>query len=200
MQHAARGTVRLHHGVAPQHRAAAAVLYWQAFGAKLHRVLGPEPLALRYLERVIRADHAICAVGRDGRLVGVAGFRTVSGSFAATGLAEMRAVYGLSGALWRRGVFGLLSHEVENRRFLMDGICVAETARGQGIGSALLDAICDEARRRGFDEVRLDVVDTNPRARALYERAGFVAQHDTSIGLLRHVFGFRSATAMVRRA
>ena len=41
----------------PDHlRAEAAALYWQAFGGKLGRVLGPEEAALRFLTRVIRAD------------------------------------------------------------------------------------------------------------------------------------------------
>ncbi|MFN7050921.1 MAG: N-acetyltransferase, partial [Gemmobacter sp.] len=39
-------TVRLHLGILPAHRQAAARLYWQAFGGKLSRVLGPETKAL----------------------------------------------------------------------------------------------------------------------------------------------------------
>jgi hypothetical protein len=41
-------------------------------------------------------------------------------------------------------------------------------------------------------------VDTNPRARALYERRGFVLDRTTGIGPLRLIFGFRSAHTMVR--
>jgi hypothetical protein len=42
------------------------------------------------------------------------------------------------------------------------------------------------------------VVDTNPRARALYEREGFRVISETRMGVLRHVFGFESAATMVR--
>jgi RimJ/RimL family protein N-acetyltransferase len=42
------------------------------------------------------------------------------------------------------------------------------------------------------------VIDTNARARALYERLGFAAAGEAQIGPLRHIFGFRSATMMVR--
>ena len=38
----------------------------------------------------------------------------------------------------------------------------------------------------------------NDRARALYERAGFVLDRTARIGALRHVFGFAAAHVMVR--
>ena len=185
-------------GLTPDQRGAAALLYWQAFGAKLGRIHGPEPRALAFLERVIRLDHALCALAPDGRLVGLAGFRSPRGSFVSGSRDDFSAIYGLAGGAWRMGLILAMSREVENRRFLMDGICVAPDARGRGIGRALLSGICAEAARRGYAEVRLDVVDTNPRARALYEREGFRALREVSIGPLRHVFGFRSATTMVR--
>ena len=75
---------------------------------------------------------------------------------------------------------------------------MAQNARGMGIGSALMAAVCTEAAARGYSAVRLDVIDTNWRAKALYERLGFVAEKTTSIGILRLAFGFRSATTMIK--
>jgi ribosomal protein S18 acetylase RimI-like enzyme len=46
--------------------------------------------------------------------------------------------------------------------------------------------------------LRLDVIDTNLRARALYERLGFRAVRSESLGPLRHLFGFQTAITMVR--
>jgi ribosomal protein S18 acetylase RimI-like enzyme len=191
-------TLTLQHGLPGDQRRAAAELYWQAFGGKLGRVLGPDAAALTYLERVIREDHVFVAL-QDGRLVGLAGFKTAEGSFAGGTVDDLRAVYGRAGAMWRGTVLRLLGRDVDNARFLMDGICVTGNARGQGIGSRLVEAICAEARRRGFAEVRLDVIDTNWRAKALYERLGFAAAGEERIGALHHIFGFRSATVMVRR-
>jgi len=191
-------TLTLQHGLPGDQRRAAAELYWQAFGGKLGRVLGPDAAALTYLERVIREDHVFVAL-QNGRLVGLAGFKTAEGSFAGGTVDDLRAVYGWAGAMWRGTVLRLLGRDVDNARFLMDGICVTRNARGQGIGSRLVEAICAEARRRGFAEVRLDVIDTNWRAKALYERLGFAAAGEERIGALHHIFGFRSATIMVRR-
>ncbi|MFN6979894.1 MAG: GNAT family N-acetyltransferase [Gemmobacter sp.] len=187
-------------GLPPGARADAARLYWEAFGPKLGIVLGPEARALRFLDRVMQGDHCLAAVAADGTLLGLVGFKTARGSFAGGGPGDLRAVYGLVGGTWRALVMGMLSRDVENRRFLMDGLCVAPAARGQGVGRALIAAICAEAAARGHDEVRLDVVDTNLRARALYERIGFRAIRTERIGLLRLVFRFRAATTMVRAA
>ncbi len=190
--------VSLQMGLEPEQREAAARLYWQAFGGKLERVMGPEPLALQFLARVIRDDHAIAAVNEAGALVGLAGFKTPGGAFAAGGIADMQAVYGLYGGTWRALLLRLLHGDTDNDRFLLDGICVAREMRGRGIGSALLREICGEAVRRGYRAVRLDVIDSNWRAQALYRRLGFVAVQSHGIGLLRLVFGFSSAITMVR--
>lgn len=184
-------------GFTDAERPVLAGLYWQAFGAKLGRVMGPQARALRFIERVMQPDHAL--VAREGATVlGVAGFKTAQGAFVGGDFTDLRAVYGGVGALWRAAALSLLERDVETRRLLMDGICVADAARGRGIGTRLLHAIFDEARSRGCPAVRLDVIDSNPRARALYEREGFQPVGEDHLGPLRWLFGFRSATKMVR--
>lgn len=191
--------MRLTHGFRDADRPALAALYWEAFGQKLGYAFGPRDKALRFIEGVLSPDHAVCAWDEDGRLLGVAGFRTRVGALVGGGFAEMARVYGKAGAFWRLTLLALLVHDTENARFLMDGLFVAPEARGQGVGTRLLDAIAEEARLRGYQEVRLDVVDENTRARALYERVGYRAVAHHSTGLLRYVFRFRAATVMVLR-
>ncbi|MDP2739657.1 MAG: GNAT family N-acetyltransferase [Pseudorhodobacter sp.] len=186
-------------GLPPTLRCEAAAIYWQAFGGKLGRVMGPDRRALDYVARVIREDHCIAAVDEgSGALLGLAGFKTPEGGFADGTPADMRAVYGVAGALWRAGLIRLLQNEVDNERFLIDSICVAPPMRGRGIGTALVEALCAEGTRRGYPAIRLDVVETNRRARALYERLGFLETGTARLGVLRHVFGFAAATAMAR--
>lgn len=184
-------------GLPEHHRDTAARIYWDAFGGKLGRVMGPKALALDYLRRVMRADHVIIAENA-GRLVGLAGFKTPRGSFADGDWADLRAIYGRFGAVWRLGLLAALTREVDNRRFLVDGICVARDHRGQGIGEALVEALCAEALRRGYAAIRLEVIDSNVRAQSLYERLGFRVVKRDELGLLRHAFGFSSAATMVR--
>jgi ribosomal protein S18 acetylase RimI-like enzyme len=185
-------------GLPPSLRDQAAVIYWQAFGGKLGRVMGPDARAHAFLARVMRADHALVARDEAGALLGLAGFKTPQGSFAGGSWADMQAIYGLAGLAWRLPLLALLSREVDNDRFLLDGICVAPAARGLGVGSALMAAIEDEARARGYGYVRLDVINTNWRARALYERLGYIGIKTAPLGPLRHVFGFDAAVTMVK--
>ena len=132
-----RRGIRIEQGLPDALRAEAAALYWQAFGGKLGRVLGPEDLALRFLTRVMRADHCLTAIDADGHLVGLAGFKTRHGSFAGGSEADLRAIYGQIGGRWRGLLLRLLGNEGDNRRFLLDGLCVALVE--EGIASNVTD-------------------------------------------------------------
>ncbi|MFJ4538210.1 GNAT family N-acetyltransferase [Streptomyces tibetensis] len=55
----------------------------------------------------------------------------------------------------------------------IQGLAVAEEARGRGVGRALVRAAVDEARRRGARRITLRVLGHNTPARALYAAEGF---------------------------
>ncbi|MFI9598683.1 GNAT family N-acetyltransferase [Streptomyces sp. NPDC052043] len=56
------------------------------------------------------------------------------------------------------------------------GLAVAEEARGEGVGRALLRAAVEEARRQGARRITLRVLGHNTPARKLYESEGFVVE------------------------
>lgn len=63
-------------------------------------------------------------------------------------------------------------------RAQIESVRVAETERGSGLGTALFDWAIDRAREQGAGLVQLTTDKSRPRARAFYERLGFVASHD----------------------
>lgn len=58
----------------------------------------------------------------------------------------------------------------------IQGLVVADEARGVGVGRALLRAVQDEARRQGARRITLRVLGHNAPARRLYEAEGFVVE------------------------
>lgn len=65
-------------------------------------------------------------------------------------------------------------HFVESDAFVeIGGLVVGEAARGQGVGSKLLEAIAGWARTQGVAEVRVRSNIKRPRAHAFYEARGF---------------------------
>ncbi|MBL4629414.1 MAG: GNAT family N-acetyltransferase [Roseicyclus sp.] len=185
-------------GFQEHQRADAAALFWQAFGGKLGRLLGPEKKALAFLAPILDPTHCLSVSNTNGQLLGIAGFKTADGALVGGGTADLRKVYGIAGLLWRAPLLSMLEREVEPGLLLMDGIAVRPDARGLGIGATLLDAVLEEAKHRKLNAVRLDVIDTNPRARALYERRGFVAKDTQDVFPFRWLFGFSTATRMER--
>lgn len=55
-------------------------------------------------------------------------------------------------------------------------MAVAPSAQGLGLGARLLEALLEEAARRGQRTVRLEVRADNPAAQRLYARNGFVRE------------------------
>ena len=81
----------------------------------------------------------------------------------------------------------------------IDGVAVLPEARGHGIGTRLLDEALAIARESGKRWVRLHVVDTNPRAQALYERLGYRVTKVEPTRWMSGVLGFGAMIAMERQ-
>lgn len=176
--------------------AEAAALYWEAFGGKLGKLLGPDNRGRAFFERSVNHASVIAATDANGRLLGIVAHQADDTGFSNATTATLFRHYGL-GALWRLIPLAMLERSAPKDTLQMDGICVSTQARGQGVGQALFARLFDLARDRGFDRVTLDVINTNPRARALYDRLGFQATGTETTGPLKPLLGFGSATKMV---
>ncbi len=63
-------------------------------------------------------------------------------------------------------------------RAQLEAVRVAGALRGRGIGSAFLEAVLDECRRRGAGLVQLTTDRRRDGARLFYESHGFTASHE----------------------
>ncbi|MFX4271668.1 N-acetyltransferase family protein [Propionibacteriaceae bacterium Y1685] len=66
---------------------------------------------------------------------------------------------------------------VGSTRLQIEAVRVAESQRGSGLGTALINWALDEGRRRGATLAQLTSDGERTDARRFYERLGFVASH-----------------------
>lgn len=188
--------VTLQQGFPDDLRQAAAELYDAAFGAKLSIAIPDAAKRLAVLQQGIVPECSFVAL-KDGHLAGIAGFKTADGSF--TGnitFHVLKDTLGVFGTLRAVLMFVLFERKCVPGQLLMDGIAVASHMRGGGIGTRLLRRLIDYARHEGYRSLRLDVIDTNPAARRLYERVGFIPVRTDYFPYLKWLLGFEASTRM----
>jgi ribosomal protein S18 acetylase RimI-like enzyme len=64
-------------------------------------------------------------------------------------------------------------YTIPGQRVYISRVRVEPERRGQGIGTAMVAFLCEEARRQGFSEISLGVNKDNAVALHVYEKAGF---------------------------
>lgn len=186
-------------GIPEALRGQAAELYDAAFGAKLDLAIPNQAARIDLLSQAFQLPYAFCAI-HDNRLAGLAGFHTSEGSLTGgMGYGQIISTLGLVRGNWAALVFSLYERKPAPGELLMDGISVHPDMRGQGIGGRLLSELTAFAAQEGYDTIRLDVIDTNPGARRLYERKGFIATKTEHFGYLRWLLGFGASTTMLRK-
>lgn len=174
-------------------------LYLNSFAEKLLPVLGDHARAKEVLAASIAADKCLTAICRE-ELVGIMGIQTIRGGFWNPNLKTMAGVYGIPGGILRLGGLAFLDHAVRDGELYVDGVAVATRMRGAGIGSGLFNLLEQTSVKKEIRTISLDVIDTNPRAKALYARLGFVERNTHSTWPLNLLvkFPFNSSTLMTK--
>jgi ribosomal protein S18 acetylase RimI-like enzyme len=184
------------HGFPHQERAAVAELYDEAFGQKLGLAI-PNANKRRALLELHCIPCCSFVAYRNARIVGIAGFQTgQSGFVASIGIKHIAHAVGWCHVPRALMFLSLFHRSPKPQELLMDGICVHSSERGSGIGTLLLQSVVEHARNLGCTSVRLDVIDTNPRARMLYERFGFRETKRHSFSALQPLLGFGGSSTL----
>lgn len=190
--------VTIQHGIPETMRPDAVALYEDAFGPKFAVAIPRESDRIDLLSESLNLDFVFGAFS-SGQLVGLAGYKTETGSFTDRMTYQtINKTVGMVRGTWAALVFSLYERSMKSGELLMDGIVVKQSARGRGIGTQLLDAIASFAKQEGFQSIRLDVIDTNPDARRMYERNSFTATKTEHFGYLRWLLGFGASTMLIR--
>ncbi len=161
-----------------EHKKEVARLYFQAFLLKFNYLwlfTKSEEKAIIVLRKSIPYKEGLYAVS-DNKVLGFVGLEKGTDFYTALSFEGFTEAFGLFGAVWRYlayGIFRLFHGRAKEGTIHIDPIVVSDEARGMGIGTKLLEAVFDMAKRMKKKKVVLEVVDTNPMAKKLYERVGF---------------------------
>ena len=182
--------------LAPEHRERLASIVCDAFALKVAALKVSREQAVSILLDSIDPDAAFYAYRRE-RLLGVAGIITRSQRFLCFRFSDLRRQFGLPRAAFFQLILGFEGRPAEGE-FKIESLAVAAEARGQGIGTRLLNEAERYARGQGYAVLSLDVVDTNERAFQLYERLGFETVGREHYGRLTQRAGFTGASHMAK--
>jgi GNAT superfamily N-acetyltransferase len=192
--------IEIQHGLPAQHRRRAAEIYYEAFRRKLDLLLGSREHSLSILEMAFD-DHSDLTIGalRQAEIVGLTGLQYDGRGFSNFRWSYFAREFGWLPALPKAVLWYFVRRPERPGQLLINGIAVHPSMRGKGVGTLLLQAVFEFARTNGYSTVQLDVVDTNPGARRLYERMGFVPTHTQKYPFLRNIVGFSAGTTMIKQ-
>jgi len=181
-----------------QERTKVAELYDEAFGQKISLAIPSNSSRHSILAECFEPEFSFVALYKN-QIVGIVGFQTSKGSFT-NGISYLDLIHklGLWAGNWAAFIFYFYEREPENGELILDGIAVHPDFRGKGIGTKLLENVVFHASENNYSRVRLDVIDTNKKARRLYESQGFKHTKTEHFPYLRWLLGFGGSTTLVR--
>lgn len=171
-------------------------IYYEAFEKKFSTVMTYQQ-AIKTLPRLINGEQVVYALEGE-RLVGFAGIQHANKPLFKTSFSILVRNLGLIRGIYAGLVMLLFRRPYKKHELLLDGICVDKNIRGKGIGSALLNYIIHFASKNQYKTIRLDVVDTNPRALQLYEKIGFQVIKKRNFFFIQRWMGFSASFTMIK--
>ncbi|MBE0511948.1 GNAT family N-acetyltransferase [Candidatus Bathyarchaeota archaeon] len=185
-------------GVPKNQKVRVAKIIYEAFENKFENIFGPKKQSIPLISKHLRNNRIVVAI-REGVVVGVGGLEFKGKRFFDVSFWQLlrELKFGIFRVMFLGWIF---CNKVEEKELLVDALAVARNIRGKGIGSNLINFIIDFARSRGYEQVKLFVIDANEKAKKLYERIGFkkVKAHRIPFPWNR-IFGFNRTSEMTYR-
>lgn len=176
----------------------ASELVYEAFQKKIQSVIKEKEKAIRIITKSINYSAGFYAV-YENSLVGMAGTQSKGNQFIKAKFSYFHEEYGFFRALIKKIYFNFDSlGTIKKDELELTAISVQKEMRGKKIGTKLINNIILFAKNRGYNKLKLTVVDTNPLAKKLYETIGFIRHKTKNYGFLTRSAGFEEVTHMVK--
>ena len=155
---------------------------------------------LEYLGKNLNYENVICIINED-EIIGVLGFKVINKSFINYKRSNFIEVFGHFGGNYRylsNMFIGFFESVPKKDEIVIEMVAVNSKFRSMGIGTLLINQILDIGKKEKKSKILLEVVNTNPRAKFLYEKLGFQVKKKTYFGFLTYNSGFSSVEYMFK--
>ncbi len=191
--------VKMERGIPEEKLGDAVDILLEAFAEKIANELRPHSpeQAARIIKASINPDLGQVVLSEEGEVLGVIGIASYKKAFSHIPLALLLREFGFFGAI-PRWVLVLIEDLFRAKRgeWRIEVLAVREGFRAKGVGTMLLKATIEAAKREGVKALTIEVVDTNPGAKSLYERLGFKKTREIKTGWLTAGGGYRGFRLM----
>ena len=169
-----------------QRNRAIEILYY-SFEQKIRALIKSKEKAIAIYNRSLKNDQVFYAL-MDGNVVGLIGLHYKNKNFLVFKYRDLRKYFNPLQSYFIYKINKLTSPKIKDDVLRIDSVAVDKSFRNQGIGTQLINKVFEFAKNEGFKEVVLEVNNTNPKAKELYERIGFKEEK-----IVRYYFLARSA-------
>lgn len=143
-----------------------------AFDKKLLYVIENEEKLKALLKQYINFENAFYCY-HDNQIAGVLGFETKDKKFDNIKLRNLISDIGILKTIKTIFVYAPFSLKLNDNEIKIVAIAVDKNKRGLGIGTKILNDFYDYSKKENYKKVFLEVIDTNPKAKKLYEEHNF---------------------------
>jgi len=137
----------------------------------------------------------------EGTVVGYIALDKKGSAFFKYELKKLMRIFGKWGGMWRFALYKIadcFETHLNDNEAKVEMIAVNKSVRGQGIGEQLLLAAFEQLKKENISKIYLEVVDTNLKAKKLYERLGFSTLKVNTLGKITKDAGFSKVYLMCK--
>jgi ribosomal protein S18 acetylase RimI-like enzyme len=189
-------TTKIQLGVPKNQGNRVAKIFCEGFNDKIKLMFGNSKKAQKLIASSIQDDRILVAL-KDNIVVGFAGLQFSNKSYFNPSLNQIIRVYGLETI--RVFLFLIIDFfsKPKSHQLHLDTLAVSIHEQNKGIGSKLIQSTIELAKTEKFSQIKLEVIETNKKAKSLYEKIGFKNVRITRIPYpFSYLIGFRSFTEM----
>lgn len=178
------GTIEIAEGIHKEYVDDALLLSYHAFAKKFRIGFRDADDLVRLFGDAVDRSSCLTAMG-DGGCLGILTYQTTERDFYHLKLTTLLTRFSPVRALRMLVNSVLLDDRAKGGEFLVASLVVSPSARGLGLGTALLERAEGTARDLGKSRMALSVIGENEGAIRLYERLGYRTAHRRTGFLIR---------------